>query len=296
MKAFLHLAFLVIFLAFCNTIIAQKGESKYKKVTLGDSGNKVNQYYPPSDANHDKTLKSEDSALLRTNARITDVDFHLEGSFIVVNYVLGGTIPKEELTIELSFVTEGNEKIIPHTVSSDAGTNVFMNGNRVVIWDIEIDKPSVTGIMKAVVSITSAKILYGSPKNALLSVAVPGLGGFFVEKNKTRAALTTVSTIGLIVYGINQKNYSRKYYREYNSGIIPADIHNLYNKANSAQHKYFVATRVAAAIWVTDIIWVTIKGIKNREESEKAYKTTSDNGLKLNYGNSVLQLGYSVTF
>jgi hypothetical protein len=231
----------------------------------------------------------------QTSARISEVDYTLEGSFIVVHYILQGTIPKEELTIELSFVTEDNEKIIPRTVSSDVGPKVYSNGNRVILWDIDIDKPSFSGIMKAVVTITSSKINYGSPVNALFSVVVPGLGGFFVEKNKTRAIMTSVSTIGLIVYGINQKSKSKKYYNEYNASIIPGDIHILYNKANKTQHKYYVATRLAAGIWVSDIIWVTIKGFRNKEESLSHNKSTSDNGFKLNYNNG-LQLGYSLTF
>lgn len=231
----------------------------------------------------------------QTNARISEVDYSLEGSFIVVHYILQGTIPKEELTIELSFVTEDNEKIIPHSVSSDVGAKVYSNGNRVILWDIDIDKPAFSGIMKAVVAITASKVNYGSPKNALLSVAVPGLGGFFVEKNKTRAALTTVSTLGLIVYGINQKNESKKYFKEYHASLIPGDINNLYQKANSAHHKYYIATRLAAGIWISDIIWVTVKGFRNREEAKSLNNATGSKSFKLNYDNG-LQMGYSITF
>jgi hypothetical protein len=232
----------------------------------------------------------------QTGARISDVDFHLKDNFIVINYNLAGTLPKEELTIELAFITENGDTLIPISVYGDIGTKVFSDGLKEIQWDILFDKVKLTGNLKATVKIASSSILYSGPSNALLSVIVPGLGGYFVEKNKIRAAATTVTTIGLIAYGVSQKLKSDKYYSDYNLSKKSVEIQQLYTNANNAQHRFYISTCTAVGIWAMDILWVTYKGLRNKEEAENRYKTLKKDGLELNYSNNGLQLGYHITF
>jgi hypothetical protein len=234
--------------------------------------------------------------ICQTKAKITDVDFHLEDRYIVVNYNIVGSLPKEQMTIELRFITENNESIIPKTVTGDIGTNLFGDGMKAILWDVVADNVTLSGNLKASVTITSSKILYSGASNAFLSVLIPGLGGYYVDKNKARSVLTTISTIGLMGFGIYEKRQANKYYSEYNASIVASDIQSLYAKANDAQNKYFIATRVAAGIWALDIIYVTFKGIHNRNEAKSAYNEFNDDGLKLNYVNNGFQLGYSLSF
>lgn len=236
------------------------------------------------------------NVICQTNARITDVDFHLEGNYIVVNYNIEGSLSKEHMSVELRFITENNEIIVPKTVTGDIGTRNFGNGAKTILWDIVTDKVSLSGNIKASVTIKSSKIIYGGPSNALLSVIVPGLGGYFVEKNKTRAIATTISTLGLLGYGISQKKLSDKYYDDYNSSEDPSDIENLYNKANSAHHKYYISTGIAVGIWVFDIVWVTFKGIHNKNDADSYYRSLTGDGLRLDYMNNTIQLKYSLSF
>jgi len=232
----------------------------------------------------------------QTKAKIADVDIHLEERYIVVNYNLVGTLPNEQMTIELKFITENNEPIIAKAVTGDVGTKVFSDGSKAILWDIVVDHLVFSGNLKAVVSITSSKILYSGASNALLSVIIPGLGGYFVDKHKGRAVLTTISTLGLAGYGVFEKLQADKYYKEYNASIVPSEIQSLYTKANDAQNKYYIATRIGACIWALDIIWVTIKGAHNRNVAKNAYSAFKNDGLKLNYVNNEFQLGYSLSF
>jgi hypothetical protein len=231
----------------------------------------------------------------QTRAKITEVDFHLEDNFIVVNYNLTGTLPKEQLTIQLMFINENNEYLNPKTVYNDVGAKIFGDGKKEIRWDLDADKISITGNLKAIVSITSSKVLVRGPSNALLSAIVPGLGGYFVDKNKTRSIITTVSTVGLMIYGINQKTRATRYYKNYNASSVNADIQNLYSKANNAQNKYFITTRIGAGLWVADIIWVYFKGSRNKKEAE-TYNEANGGGLSINYINKGFQFGYSMTF
>jgi hypothetical protein len=234
--------------------------------------------------------------ICQTNAKIADVDYYLEGNYIVVNYTIIGSLPKEHMTIELSFKTEGNKLIIPQTVSGDIGNKLLGDGLKTVRWDIVSDHLILSSNLKAIVTITSSKVLYGGPSNALLSVIIPGLGGYFVEKNKTRSIVTTISTLGLLGYGISQKHLANKYYDEYKAIIQTTEIDNLYNKANNAQHKYYISTRIAAGLWVFDIIWVAVKGIQNKKISKSYFNTFNMDGLRVNYVNKGLQLKYTVSF
>jgi hypothetical protein len=100
----------------------------------------------------------------------------------------------------------------------------------------------------------------------------------------------------LMVYGISQKSQANKYYKEYNASTINSDIQSLYTKANNAQNKYFIATRVGVGLWVADLIWVTYKGIRNKNKANSAYSADNTDCLRLYYVNNGLQLGYSLSF
>jgi hypothetical protein len=232
----------------------------------------------------------------QTKAKITDVDFQLEDRYIVVNYNLVGSLPKEQMTIEMTFVNENNEITTPKTVTGDVGTKVYEDGKKQILWDIVTDQSVLSGNLKAIVTITFSKILYSGAGNAFLSVLIPGLGGYYVDKNKARSVLTTISTVGLLAYGISKKIQANKFYTDYKANTNLSEMESLYTKANGAQNTYFTATRVAAGLWALDIIWVTFKGFHNKKDAKNAYNAFSNDGLKLYHVNNGLQLGYSVTF
>jgi TolB-like protein len=141
-------------------------------------------------------------------------------------------------------------------------------------------------------TVTTAKI-YG-PSYAIFSLAVPGLGGYFVDHNKARSVLTTVSALGLIGYGLNQKSKSDQYFSDYKKTVDQDQIKSLYKKANNAHHTYIVTTRIGAAIWIADIVWVVYKGIQNKKQSDNV--TSSENGMRFNYVNNQYQFGYTLAF
>lgn len=232
----------------------------------------------------------------QTKAKITDVDFHLEDRYIIINYNIVGSLPKEEMTIDLKFITENNDQIIPKTTTGDIGTKLFGEGAKTILWDIVADQVIFSGNIKASVTITSSKILYSGPGNAFLSIIIPGLGGYFVDKNKTMSVLKTLSIVGFATFGLTQKIESDKSYEEYLASTKLTELDGLYNKANKAHHNSVLAMRVAAGIWAFDIIYVTFKGINNRKKAKNAYSSFNSDGPRLYYVNNGLQFGYSLTF
>lgn len=146
-------------------------------------------------------------------------------------------------------------------------------------------KPVITGGLTQ----TTHKPL-GGPKNAFLSVLLPGLGGHFVEENKARPILTTVAAGGLMVYGIMQKSKADDYYYDYKKATTYSEVQSYYKKANDARHTYIITTRIGAAIWVADIIYVAYKGMQNQKQN----RTASNNGWKINYCDNQVQVGYVI--
>ncbi|MCX6328988.1 MAG: hypothetical protein NTZ85_05660 [Bacteroidia bacterium] len=261
------------------------------------------------------------AVLCQTNAKITNVDFKLENNSIVVNYNISGYSPDEIFKISLKFLTETNQEIIPTTTTGDVGDNIKGEGLKTITWDIVADKLEVSGVLRASVSIIKSEIKTtakaevnnaakpeiktekplmtksrGGPLNALLSIPVPGLGGYFVEKSKIRPALTTVSTIGLLTFGILQKSKAKKYYSDYKKSVDYNQIQSLYDKANKANHTSYILTGIAIAVWASDIVLVTYKGFKNQKGVKSGKHSFSGGNIKLYYVNNGMQLGYEITF
>jgi hypothetical protein len=232
----------------------------------------------------------------QTKATIENVDFLLENNMIIVNYDIKGSSHLEVFKIDLKFVTNTNEVIIPVNMKGDVGAPVLGGTHRTIYWDIVADQLEISGTLRAVVTIMDSEFFYGGPSNALLSTLVPGLGGYFVEKNKIRSVVTTVSACGLIAYGIIQKNLSDNFYEDYKSGTDPSEISANYDKANRAHHNYYIATRVGATIWITDIAWVAYKGLQNKKKAQNSLLFSKDRSLGVGMMNNGLVVKYSLNF
>jgi len=232
----------------------------------------------------------------QTKAKITDVDFRLEDRYIIVTYNLIGTLPKEEMNIAMKFVNENNEAYIPRSVINDVGTKVYGDGQKTILWDVVSDQVTMSGNWKARVEIITSRILYSGAGNALLSMIIPGLGGYYVDTKKGRAVLTTITTLGLIGFGVYEKIQANKYFTDYEKSVVQTEIDDLYETANNYNHKYFIATRAAAGVVAIDVIYVFFKGLHNRKVAKNAYNAFSGDGLHLLQVRNGLQIGYSLRF
>lgn len=196
------------------------------------------------------------------------------------------------------FLHAGQHKIVATTHHAD-----FTEYNEEITlvadqkFDIKLDYSEA--YRKRMAEITANNLdkkRYGGASNALLSVLFPGLGGYFVEKNKLRPLAATVSTAALIIYGVTQKNRSNKYYSDYKVSLDRDEMNAFYRKANNAHHRYYIATRIGGAIWISDIVWVAYKGARNNRSIKSAGNSSPGRGLALNHDGYRLQLEYTVNF
>jgi hypothetical protein len=228
--------------------------------------------------------------------KISDVSFRLDNNRIVIVYNLEKGPTKEEFNIGLKFVTDNNMVIIPESVSGDVGNNIKAGKGKTIYWNFDKDNLEFEGNLKAVVTATPIILHSGGPGYALLSVAVPGLGDHFVDDNRVLPMVTTIGTLGLMTFGIIEKTQANKYYADYKQGASEEEILSLYDKANSAHHLYYLSTRIAAAAWIADIVWVYIKGKRNLSKSGPGNISSSGRGFTLNCIDSGIQFGYRLSF
>ena len=232
-------------------------------------------------------------ALCQSNAKITDVDFLVEGGNIVVKYCIRDYLPGEIFFIRLTFVTGDNKIIEPKTLAGDVGPGI-PGGDKLIVWDIGKDRLEITGTLKAVVTIASSSFVksdqsefqskpkekqLGGPAYAGLSMILPGTGGYFVEKNKARAVIFNI--LGAVVL----------------TAVITSSI-ELSNDPTNDQTETSRNQAVIAyvAIWVTDVIWVTYKGFKNQKARTQSNAAYNRSGFTLNYTGNKLMAGYRFNF
>jgi len=251
----------------------------------------------------------------QTAATITDVDFKLENNLIVINYSITGALNNGIFEIGLYFVTESGQYIVPVSVSGDIGKNIMAGSVKTIYWDIDNDRLEVSGVLKAVVTIISSQAPViepfggvtqvrgekplGGPGYAFLSFVVPSLGGYFVERKKTRPIIFSVTEATLAVHLLNLNGKIKQYEADLdNPSISMTEYNKISEELTAAEDNYYRSMATFSLIWVTDIIWVLIKGSQNMKQGKT--KGTQSNyysdGINLNYSGNQFCIGYRITF
>ncbi len=113
----------------------------------------------------------------------------------------------------------------------------------------------------------------GGPATALLSVLVPGLGNVFVQGPKPKIGFRpfiTAGVAGALVYGFGQRSQAQDQYAMYRLQKNPEAGEPYYQQANDSQHRYYVATRLAAALWLGDVVATFVRGLRNQRQRSAA--------------------------
>lgn len=229
-----------------------------------------------------------------TNIRINTID----ESSVEILYDLTGTQPADSVYLRIRSQTNGLLNPAAQYISGDWGLDVSPGTNRRIIWKalengFELDEPvratilvkaGQIGVPKPTPAVstekpiaqqpeTETKYRPGGPGFALLSVVAPGVGNIFVQSPKPvighRLGIT-VACYGLVAYGFIEKKKSRDEYALYEQQRSRTAAQPFYDRANSHHHRYYLATRLAGAIWITDIVATFIKGVQNQKQRTKA--------------------------
>jgi hypothetical protein len=239
---------------------------------------------------------------------ISEVDFRIENNQVVVNYSISNYQQGQSITIRLIFLTGDNKQIIPSPANmlGDIGPGVPGGANKSIVWNIGNDNIEYTGMLKAVVQIvqTSQPVAdmakefpaaekergTGGPGYAGLSIIFPGLGGYFVEKNTSRAigynVIAAAVLTSIIVHKVKLTDLKDQF-----SSAPPAQQTVIQSDIDKTEETLQKALIAYGFLWVSDILWVGFKGVKNKKTKELNY-----NRFTLEYSNNTLLAGYRVRF
>lgn len=144
-------------------------------------------------------------------------------------------------------------------------------GKKLIIWNYYEEAPNFTGkdiMFKFKMTYKADPNYLGGPENALLSALLPGWGDTKVFPKHKLWYLNTVASFSFIGAGLiyaDKSNQTLEAYRQSNSIQEADDLFNESNRQKSISGTLIVA---GAAVWLTDIARVAIRGLKNKKRQK----------------------------
>ncbi|MFC2116465.1 hypothetical protein ACFLTU_08305 [Bacteroidota bacterium] len=248
-------------------------------------------------------LTSFNSYSQETKADIPDESItfeavEMEGTKIVVYYNIVNSSPIERFEIELAFVDDEDFYYYPKSTTGDVGPGIKGGKKKRIVWDIFQDVDAL-GRVRPIIIVSSITQVPGGPGKSLLSIPVPGLGDMWVTNTKTaviKPYYKTILAYGLVGYGVFQKIQYNSFYDDYITSNDRGNFDNLYNKANSANHQFYIFTAMGAAVWLYDVIWVTAKGISNTKNPDNSQAYVRNRFTARPNPHGGINFGYVLTF
>ena len=235
-----------------------------------------------------------------SNIRLTA----LNQTSLEILYDLSASLPGDSIYFEITGRKSGSLTFNPGFIEGDFGRHVTAGPNRRILWNViangyelneeirvrvlvrpaQSDFTPVSSIRDVPVDFvrpitpdtselnrSAIRPTYrpGGPAAALLSVLVPGLGNVFVQSPKPKIGfrpLVTAGVVGALVYGFGQRSRAREQYALYSQQKNPEAGEPYFQRANDYQHRFYAATRLAAAVWIGDVVATFVRGLRNQRQ------------------------------
>ena len=240
-----------------------------------------------------------------------DVSISVEQNRAIISFDLHARKTPSTHLVQLSFIDEQNNVLWPTSLSGSVGGNIESGSRLAIEWDITDDYQQMSSMITPVIFVDGLSRQYsntGGPKNALLSLMVPGLGDYFVADHRImhfKPYFRTISSLGLIALGLyagNQRYHAEGEYKlflkpdswryegsdRFFEKYVEGDMQYLWFKGDQE-----LLISLGAAIWLADVIWVFAKGSNNQKFINASRK---DSGLRLGYVPGGMSINYSVHF
>jgi hypothetical protein len=233
----------------------------------------------------------------KSSAQLIVTSAEADGQRLKVVYTSQGLQPTDSVFLEVRNRTRGTLPI--RTVSGAVGKNRPSGPNQIIYWDYALDGLPLGKDDEIVVSAQAAQAISspvasgGGPAFALLSAVAPGVGNIFVQPTRKIGLrpLVTASYVGLLVYGLSQRGLSKQQYSLYESQESETAAQPYYDAANQYHQRYYLATRAAAAIMLTDVTFTLLRGLRNQRE-----RRATGGRISLQYQGETPVLAYRYSF
>lgn len=245
-----------------------------------------------------------------------NIDIKIEQNRAIIHYDIKSKVPGSVHNVSLQFLDEDYHLITPTLLTGDIGSAIPGEADRKIEWDIGNDIQLLGSNITPVLFVdwTSKQFSKaGGPRNALLSMLLPGLGDYFVADHRMmsfKPYMRTISSLGLIALGYwaGEQRYHAEgtnkpfahttpVYNEYGRRIGYERIFIDEYVEGDLQYQFFkgdseLLIGLGAAIWAADIIWVLARGTTNKKFANASQKGTDFN---LGYvpGGAAMQFSYT---
>lgn len=157
--------------------------------------------------------------------------------------------------------------------------------NKEIKWNYFADFPNFTGrnlqfkLQANLQPLSQEQRLrkMGGPENALKSLLVPGLGNYRVSEGRNYWIITAAS-LGLVGSGLYYRLQASSSYDDYLASTSPEQADSFYDQFEDRNQLSNILLIGGAAIWIGDVIWVAIKGFKNKKQLKN-----NTLGLRMDY-------------
>ena len=225
-----------------------------------------------------------------------NISMDVLGNQVRVNYDLIAPESTKSYDVKLIFVSQNHSVYIPYYISGDVGNNIKPGKQHSITWEIDKDIINLRDrLYPMLVSYSGERRnrYNGGPRNAFLSLLVPGLGDYFVADPLTmrfkpyQRTISAYGLVGLGAYALSQR------YRDPDKETLSGGIYgrgDLHYKFFKWDAEFFFL--IGGTIWVYDFLWVASKGKVNM----KIMNSLERHSLSLNYLPEGAGLSYSFRF
>jgi hypothetical protein len=195
----------------------------------------------------------------QTTAKIQNTNISLDNDRIIITYDLTGNKPGEKFEVWLRITDADGVLIQGRNFSGDIGKNIEGGEGLVIYWDFEKDQIAISNEISIQViaeALTKQDISY--VKALALSAVLPGWGLARKEDKKlySLAGIAGYGSLALsFIYAFNSKDI----YKDYSNSDLIAERDSYYNDYISHKNMAEIFGWSAAAIWLADIVWMTVK-------------------------------------
>jgi len=195
----------------------------------------------------------------QTMAKIQNTNISLDNDRIIITYDLIGTKTGEKFEVWLRITDADGVLIQGRNFSGDIGKNIDGGEGLVIYWDFEKDQITISDeisiqVMEEV--LTKQDISY--IKALALSTVLPGWG-LARKEDKKLYSLTGIAGYGSLALSFVYLYNSKDIYKDYSNSDLIAERDSYYNDYISHKNMAEIFGWSAAAIWLADIVWMTVK-------------------------------------
>jgi hypothetical protein len=203
----------------------------------------------------------------QTLAKIQNTNITLDNDRIIITYDLAGAKPEEKFEVWLRITDPDGVLIQGRSFSGDIGKNVKGGEGLVIYWNFAEDQITLSDEISIQVMAESLNKKELSYIKALgLSIVFPGWGMARMEDKKLYG-LMGLAGYGSIAAGLIYTYNSKNTYKDYDNSNLPAERDALYSEYTSKKDIGEICYWSAAAIWVADIVWMSVKFGKSKDDA-----------------------------